>query len=85
MKLNFGGLGGDFRREFEAVVDRIQDSPQTFKTIDDRGTRKARLHRFPYTIYYVELDDSLWIAAVAHQKRRPGYWSDREIENQGTD
>jgi hypothetical protein len=30
-----------------------------------------------YTIYYVELDQTIWIAAVAHQKRRPGYWSDR--------
>jgi toxin ParE1/3/4 len=77
-------LGGDFRGEFEAVLERIQSSPQTFKAIDDQGTRKVRLRRFPYTIYYVELDDSLWIAAVAHQKRRPGYWSDRRVEIEGT-
>ena len=36
---------------------------------------------FPYTIYYVALDDSLWIAAMAHQRRRPGYWSRRHPEN----
>jgi hypothetical protein len=33
------------------------------------------LKRFPYTVYYLELDHSIWIAAVAHQQRRPGYWS----------
>jgi toxin ParE1/3/4 len=77
-------LGGDFRRELEAVLERIQSSPQTFKAIDDQGTRKVRLRRFPYAIYYLELDDSLWIAAVAHQKRRPGYWSHRRVEIEGT-
>jgi hypothetical protein len=29
-------------------------------------------------VYYVELDDAIWIAAVAHQKRRPGYWTRRK-------
>jgi hypothetical protein len=57
---------------------RIQRLPQAFRTIDDHGTRKVRLHRFPYTVYYVDLDDSIWIAAAAHQKRRPGYWSHRD-------
>jgi hypothetical protein len=50
----------------------------------EASTRKVRLRRFPYLIYYVELDDSLWIAAVAHQKRRPGYWSHRRVELEGT-
>jgi len=71
------GLGREFRREFEEALDRIRRMPQAFAVIDDQGTRKHRFARFPYTIYYVELDDSIWIAAVAHQKRRPGYWSDR--------
>jgi toxin ParE1/3/4 len=72
------GLGRRFRLEFESALRRIQRLPHAFKAIDDRGTRRVRLHKFPYTIYYVELDDSIWIAAVAHQKRRPAYWSRRE-------
>lgn len=32
---------------------------------------------FPYqVVYYVE-DDKLTIVAIAHQKRKPGYWRDR--------
>jgi toxin ParE1/3/4 len=71
------GLGREFRQEFEAAASRIQRMPQASAPIDDQGTRKQRFQRIPYTIYYVELDDAIWIAAVAHQKRRPGYWSGR--------
>lgn len=39
--------------------------------------RKALLHRFPHTVVFLELDQELRLLAVAHQKRRPGYWLDR--------
>ena len=39
--------------------------------------RKCSLKQFPYAVYYLELDHCVWIAAVAHQKRKPGYWSQR--------
>jgi toxin ParE1/3/4 len=75
------GLGREFLQEFEAAVDRIRRMPQAFASIDDQGTRKHRLQRFPYTVYYVDLDEAIWIAAVAHQKRRPGYWSGRSPQD----
>ncbi len=28
--------------------------------------------------YYEELADRIWVAAVRHQHRRPGYWSRRK-------
>jgi toxin ParE1/3/4 len=71
------GLGREFREEFEAAIDRIGRLPQAAPPLDAQGTRKHRLRRFPYTVYYVELDQEIWIAAVAHQKRRPGYWAGR--------
>lgn len=74
------GLGGEFRTEMEATVGRIQRNPKTFSPYDDRGTRKCLLRRFPYTIYYVEFEEFLWVAAVAHQRRRPGYWAGRTPE-----
>jgi hypothetical protein len=43
--------------------------------------RKHRLRRFPYTIHYAVLHDAIWIAAVAHQRRRPGYWAVRRPED----
>ena len=32
---------------------------------------------FPYRIVYFVEDDLLTVVAVAHSKRRPGYWRDR--------
>jgi toxin ParE1/3/4 len=75
------GLGRAFRQEFAKAITRIQRTPQAWLLLDDQGTRKHRLRRFPYTIYYVELDQTIWIAAVAHQKRRPGYWSGRSPQD----
>ena len=41
------------------------------------GTRCYRLHRFPYGLVYIECGEVTVGLAVAHLKRRPGYWKDR--------
>ena len=43
-----------------------------------KGIRECPVKRFPYALYYRELSESIWVAAVAHQKRRPAYWSRRK-------
>ena len=77
------GLGREFREEFDAALDRIRRMPGVSATIDDQGTRKHRLRRFPYTIFYVEFPDVIWIVAVSHQRRRPGYWAGRDPSDAG--
>lgn len=42
-----------------------------------QGTRRFLLHRFPFSIIYREEADALSILAVAHHKRKPGYWKSR--------
>jgi len=75
------GLGLDFQAGVERAVGRIQEHPQLFPHHDvTLGLRRCIVRRFPYTIFYVELDDSIWIAAVAHHRRRPGYWASRTPE-----
>jgi len=39
--------------------------------------RRRVLRRYPFTIVYLMVDDAVVIVAVAHQKRRPGYWLPR--------
>ncbi len=39
--------------------------------------RKRVLGRFPFTIHFRFDAREIVIMAVAHQKRRPGYWSRR--------
>jgi toxin ParE1/3/4 len=42
-----------------------------------RGTRRLILQNFPYSIVFRELQSAVDIIAVAHAKRRPGYWKNR--------
>jgi toxin ParE1/3/4 len=74
------GLGRDLQREVERAINRIQQHPQSFPQQNEAGLRKYFVRRFPYTILYLELTDQIWIAAVAHQRRRPGYWRNRTPE-----
>lgn len=70
------GLGQDFRLQFELALGKIIENPQGYG-FDFPGFRACPLKRFPYTIYYPELEDHLWVSAVAHHSRRPGYWARR--------
>jgi hypothetical protein len=36
--------------------------------------RRAPLRRFPFGVIYVVMEDIFWVVAVAHARRRPGYW-----------
>lgn len=42
------------------------------------NTRMHVLKRFPYSVIYKVSDEELSIVAIAHQSRRPGYWSKRK-------
>jgi toxin ParE1/3/4 len=70
------GLGLDFQREVFRGISKIHDAP-TLWPKHKYGTRKFLLNRFPFYIYYLELSDCIWIAAVAHCSRKPNYWKDR--------
>ncbi len=73
------GLGEEFRDELKATLARVQDNPLLY-AVESGALRMAPLHRFPYSLVYEDLPDHVWIAAVAHASRRPGYWSRRRPE-----
>ena len=42
------------------------------------GRRRWLCERFPYTVVYrIALDGEIRVIAVAHHRRRPGYWRSR--------
>jgi plasmid stabilization system protein ParE len=41
------------------------------------GTRRFVMRRFPFSVVYLDDPEFVTIVAVAHSKRRPGYWKDR--------
>jgi toxin ParE1/3/4 len=71
------GLGREFREEFETALERVRQNPYLYAAEDESGARLCPLRRFPYTLVYLDLDDSIWIVAIAHQRRRPRYWARR--------
>lgn len=65
-----------FAHAVDNAVSRILEAPNSFPS-GDHGTRKFVLQRFPFNIFYRPDEAKIVIVAVAHQKRRPGYWSGR--------
>jgi plasmid stabilization system protein ParE len=70
-------LGLAFVAEFERTANFLLDNPLLGAVF--RGTRRRyALRRFPYSIIYQIATDELRILAVAHHRRRPGYWVHRK-------
>jgi plasmid stabilization system protein ParE len=68
-----------FSPEIAHAIDRILEAPHRYPK-GRRGERCFVLDRFPYTILYRVREDHIYITAVAHQSRRPGYWRHRDRE-----
>jgi len=69
-------LAAAFFAEVEANVDSLCERP-LLGSPSVAGTRRKLLQRFPYTLIYRVAESEIQIFAVAHHKRRPGYWLKR--------
>jgi len=70
-------LGLAFVAEFERTVNVILANP-TLGMIFRGNRRRYLLRRFPYSVIYQVTSDELRVIAVAHHRRRPGYWTGRK-------
>ena len=66
----------DFREEIDRAINNIVDTPGRWPS-GLYGTRGFLLHRFPFMLIYRELPSTIQVLAVAHSRRRPGYWKGR--------
>ena len=71
------GLGLAFVREVERAVARVSEYPASCPILRGR-VRAMRVHSFPYVVLYSAVDERIRVLAVAHDRRRPFYWSGRE-------
>ncbi|GDX83016.1 hypothetical protein LBMAG42_48270 [Deltaproteobacteria bacterium] len=63
-----------------AAVALIVETPEVAPVWSPMAHRRVRqwpLRRYPFCLFYVVLDARLVILAVAHVRRRPGYWQSR--------
>ena len=74
------GLWLDLQKKVEDVVKRIQQSPEAWTPHKRSGCRKCFTQRFPFTVYYMEFPEIIWVVAIAHGSRRPDYWRSRRPE-----
>lgn len=67
---------GRFVVELRSALERIQQAPSQFPKLAF-DARRMVLGRFPYVVVFRETVTEIEIVAVAHGRRRPGYWRER--------
>jgi plasmid stabilization system protein ParE len=70
------GLGKSFAAEVERTISLVRQFPEA-GTAEGTGHRRVLVARFPYSLVYRQVADAIVVIAVAHQRRRPGYWRRR--------
>ena len=69
------GLGQRFYHEVIAALKWIVENPAVPRL--RRNYRRLNLRVFPFYVAYVVENDLIWVLAIAHGHRKPGYWAER--------
>ena len=69
-------LGLAFISEFERSIKLLLTHPK-LGTVWRGHARRLPLRRFPYSIIYEFREAEVRVIALAHQRRKPGYWKAR--------
>ena len=74
-------LGIEFFDAVDATVDHIVAIPRAGGLVpripSELPVRRRAVARFPYHIIYLETETEIRILAIAHDRRKPGYWQTR--------
>ena len=70
------GLGSQFLDEMQALLGTLDDNPLIGRP-GCHQTRSMPLPRFPFLVVYRVNGTRLVVLALAHYRRRPGYWGGR--------
>jgi toxin ParE1/3/4 len=74
------GVATRFLESVERSFAALGETPDAFPAVDewnDVVLRRVLVRGFPYQIIFGRLSGELWVFAIAHMRRRPGYWRDR--------
>lgn len=70
------GLGTRFLREVGNAGKRISDYPEACQILAG-SVRRCLLEQFPFGILYRVEAERIYVLAVMHLSREPGYWKNR--------
>lgn len=70
------GLEVRFIDAVYSAINRACGAPERWRLFDG-DIRRVLVHVFPYAVLYSAEDDFIYIIAVMHCSREPGYWKKR--------
>ncbi len=73
------GLGVELLAEVRATLERVCKGPERYP-VGLREVRRAPVRRFPYSVYFVPLQEKIAVIAVLHHRRNPEAWRRRSGE-----
>ena len=69
-------IGLKFLGEVYSTIKRINEFPNAFPNFS-KNTRKCLTNRFPFSVIYQIKQNEIFIVAITHLARKPGYWKER--------
>jgi plasmid stabilization system protein ParE len=69
-------IARDFATSVQETLRLIEQHPLIGTRLSHHA-RRLTVHGFTYSLIYREHGNDLQIVALAHQRRRPGYWAQR--------
>ncbi len=73
------GLGARFITEVNRCIGLILEAPRIGAPFGNKLRRFPLNDGFPFSLVYTVRGDTIFIVAVAHQSRKPGYWKRRAV------
>ena len=70
-------LGRRFKEEVQQTLLWLGENAEACR-LRSNGYRRLNLRIFPYYIPYIIRGSTLWVVAIAHRRREPEYWIERE-------
>ena len=70
------GLDEEFLASVHATLERVRENPTAYPIVY-RETRRTRLRRFPYSLFYRIYENHVIVIACMHARREPMKWKSR--------
>ncbi len=66
----------NYEEKIDEAISLIAEAPERYP-IYESEIRVKVVDTFPFSIYYRVREEEIQILSIAHQSRKPGYWSKR--------
>jgi len=65
-----------FLAELDRAIEKITENPKTWPRLI-AGTQRFLMKRFPFSVVFRLTPNRMEVVAIAHGRRKPGYWKGR--------